>query len=159
MPIVVIIAAAVILFGLMFAVLAFLVQLWFERQDEKQNHTPGWDEQDTDELQIMHSEAQLERFEAQRERETCPNPNCKGTRCYDWRRNGRSCAENPTEADGKNDYLVGRHDRFAVVRVASNWWPNPKSRYGRTRPDLWKRVAGHCQIALHGPVKTLAAVA
>lgn len=150
MLIVVIIAVALILFGLTFASLAFIVQYWFERLDERRNQQRGWHEQDTDELQIM-------RNEAQRERETCPS--CKGTRCWDWRREGRQCAENPTEADGNNDYLVGRHDRFAMVPVAMNWWPHPKSRFGRTRPDLWKRVAGHCQIPLHGPVRALASVA
>lgn len=125
--------------GMFAGIKAFLL----EYREEQRHPVPAWDATATQELHLW-------RREQQREQERCPG--CQGTRCWDWRREGRSCKENPTTASPDPDPLKqGRHHVFTLRPVPSGWWPIPRTRMARLNPHLWAKVADHCQIPVVYP--------
>lgn len=113
--------------------------LWF-RNTEREH--AGWDERQSTLEEIL--------WQQRNEKRRCPH--CRGTRCWDFRHNGRTCEKDPTEADGSTDHLMGRHGVYTVQAAPSGYWPLPKTLAARVHRDLWAKVAGHCQIALARPV-------
>lgn len=103
-----------------------------------------------------YSNAELFRLRQKQEKDRVRCPDCHGTRCWDYRREDRRpCGNNPTTSDTEAEYLVGRHAEFGIQRAVEGWWPLPKTLAARVRPQLWARVAGHCQVALTRPVGTV----
>lgn len=100
---------------------------------------------------LTYSTMELFLFRQAQEKEKVRCPHCGGTRCWDVRREGRPCGDNPTEAKTAASYLVGEHSLHGVKEAVAGWWPLPRTLAARTRPDLWRKVAGHCQIALARP--------
>lgn len=96
--------------------------------------------------------ADLFRLRQAQEKDKVRCPDCGGTRCWDVRRNGRPCGNNPTESTTVAEYLVGRHSVHGLQAAVAGWWPLPKTLAARVNPDLWAKVAGHCQVALTRPV-------
>jgi hypothetical protein len=60
----------------------------------------------------------------------------------------RSCGHMPTRAPETNN-LLGHHYHSTIKPAVTGWWPLPKTEAGKSRPDLWKKTAGHVQIALY----------
>lgn len=110
--------------------------------EEKQVPVTGWDNEPAT-LRLWRVE------ERQQQRKPCPG--CSGFRCWDWTRNGRSCKKNPTRADDQPNRLIAKHYAHTVEKAPTGWWPLPRNHRARVRPDLWRKVAGHCQIALVRP--------
>lgn len=124
-----------------------LARAWLlEQREERLNPTPEWDASARVELLMM-------RHQQEKDRKRCPG--CNGTRCYDWNEEGRSCAENPTVADGtgRDPLREGRHQQGKVRLVPDGWWPIPQTLMGRTHPHLWALVADHAQILVTCPRK------
>lgn len=124
--------------GLITGVVLFFREYW----EEKLVPVVGWDQGDTVALQVM-------RHEQEREKRVCPG--CKGTRCWDWNRNHRSCEGNPTLAADEDILAVGRHNKFGIKLVPAGWWPLPRTRMARLKPHLWAKVADHAQILVTVP--------
>ncbi len=135
-----VIVASVMLLGM----LAFVAAILIEELPARTQESPGWEQSDL--RQMLHEQS----------KEAIRCPGCRGTRCYDWKRNGRSCEHNPTTAEETGN-LLGKHTKYGVKAVPAGWWPLPKTHMARTARGrvLWAKVADHCQISLARPVGTV----
>lgn len=112
-----------------------------EYQEEKTYPNPAWDTNATMQLYLW-------RQEQRQEKERCPD--CQGIRCWDWRKEGRGCGENPSLSTGTYDILTdGKHNKFTVKLVPDSWWPLPLTRMGRINPHLWQKMTDHAQILIN----------
>jgi len=140
MPLVAIIALTTLFLTIVAGGLAGIFLIARELLAEQQEPVPAWDAR-------AHAQLSAWRREEEKEKRRCPG--CQGTRCWSWVRNGQSCKEAPVLAPNPTDILAqGKHNTFTLRPVPSGWWPIPATFMGRTRHDLWEKVAGHVQIPL-----------
>lgn len=99
-----------------------------------------------------YSNEDLFKLRQAQEKEKVRCPYCRGTRCWDFRRDRRPCGDSPTESSSSASYLVGHHSVYGLQKAVDGWWPLPKTLTARLHPQLWAKVAGHCQVALARPV-------